>query len=55
MSLEEGLRHRYQLTLEINKSRPTISHFGLGSQFEYELHKISLLVIRRKHEYRSLI
>jgi len=55
MSLEGGLRDRYQLTLEIIKSRPTMSYFGLGSHFEYESHRISLLIIGRKHEYRSLI
>jgi len=55
MSLEEGLRYRYQLTLEIIKSRPTMSYFKLGSQFEYELHEISLLIMGRKQEYRSLI
>jgi len=55
MSLEGGLRDRYQLTLEIIKSRPTMSYFGLGSHLEYELHRISLPIMRRKHEYRSLV
>jgi len=32
-----------------------MSHFGLGSQFEYELYKISLLIIGRKHGYKSLV